>query len=133
MLVYFYERLSKYESKKNIPQISQLSVPAPRKKSTATVKDKTPVKKEVVARQVSENITIPVGLVVIKNIAGEVINQRPVPVVGDGWIALPKAFCLGGAEWIFKMGPDTEAAIVAGLYNEYDRIGLWRIPEGRIS
>ena len=130
MLVYFYERLSKYESKKNIPQISQLSVPAPRKKSTVTVKDKIPVKKDAVVRQVSEKIKIPVGLVVIKNIAGKVINQLPVPVVGDGWVALPKAFCLGGAEWIFKMGPDTEVAIVAGLYNEYDRVGLWRLPDG---
>jgi len=130
MLVYFYERLSKYESKKNIPQISQLSVPAPRKKSKVTVKDKIPVKKDPVVRQVSEKIKIPVGLVVIKDIAGKVINQLPVPVVGNGWVALPKAFCLGGAEWIFKMGPDTEVAIVAGLYNEYDRVGLWRLPDG---
>ena len=130
MLVYFYERLSKYESKKNIPQISQLSIPAPRKKSTVPVKDKTAIKKTPEVRQVSEKIKIPVGLVIIKNIAGKVISQLPVPVVGDGWVALPKAFCLGGTEWIFKMGPDTEVAIVAGLYNEYDRVGLWRVPDG---
>ena len=130
MLVYFFQRLSGYEPKKNIPQISQLSFPAPRKKSTVTVKEKIPVKKEPVVRPVSEEIKIPVGLVVIKNIAGEVINQLPVPVVGNGWVALPKAFCLGGAEWNFKMGPDTEVTIVAGLYNEYDRVGLWRLPDG---
>ncbi len=130
MLAYFYQRLSGYEPKKKIPQISQLSIPAPRKKSTATAKDKIPVKKEPVVRQVSEKLRIPVGLVVIKNIAGEVINQLQVPVVGNGWVALPKAFCLGGAEWNFKMGPETEVAIVAGLYNEYDRVGLWRLPDG---
>ena len=129
MLVYFYQRLSRYESKKNIPQISQLAVPAPRKKSTVAVKDKIPVKKEREVRQVSEKMKIPVGLVVIKDIAGKVINELPVPVVGNGWVALPKVFCLGGAEWIFKMGPDTEVAIVAGLYNDYDRVGLWRVPD----
>ncbi len=131
MLVYFYQRLSQYEPKKNIPQISQLSVPAPRKKSTVTIKDKIPLIKEPEpeVRQVSEKIKIPVGLVVIKNIAGEVINQLPVPVVGSGWIALPRAVCLGGAEWNFKMDPHAEVAIVAGLYNEYDRAGLWRLPD----
>jgi len=129
MLVYFYQRLSKYESKKNIPQISQLAVPAPRKKSTVAVKDKIPVKQEREVRQVSEKMKIPVGLVIIKDIAGKVINELPVPVVGNGWVALPKAFCLGGVEWIFKMDPGTEVTIVAGLYNDYDRVGLWRIPD----
>jgi clan AA aspartic protease (TIGR02281 family) len=131
MLVYFYQRLSQYEPKKNVPQISQLSVPAPRKKATVTVKDKIPIKKEPEpeVQQVFEKIKIPVGLVVIKNIVGEVINQLPVPVVGNGWVALPRAFCLGGTEWNFKMDPYAEVAIVAGLYNEYDRVGLWRLPD----
>jgi clan AA aspartic protease (TIGR02281 family) len=129
MMVYFYQWLSKYESKKNIPQISQLSVPAPRKKDTVAVKDKVSVKKDREIRQVSERMKIPVGLVIIKDISGKVINQLPVPVVGGGWVALPKRFCLGGAEWILKMGPDTEVGIVAGLYNDYDRVGLWRVPD----
>ncbi|MEE4264694.1 MAG: aspartyl protease family protein [Desulfobacteraceae bacterium] len=129
MLVFFYQRLSKYESKKNIPQIAQVAVPAPRKKSSVAVKDKTPVKKEREVQQVSAKMKIPVGLVVIKDISGKVINELPVPVVGNGWVALPKAFCLGGAEWIIKMGPNTEVAIVAGLYSDYDRVGLWRIPD----
>jgi len=129
MIVYFYQRLSKYEFKKNIPPISQLSVPAPRKKSPVPVKEKVTVKKEREIQQVSEKIKIPVGLVVIKDIFGKVINELPVPVVGGGWVALPRRVCLGGAEWILKMGPDTEVAIVAGLYNDYDRVGLWRVPD----
>ena len=127
MMVYFYQRLSKYESKKNIPQISQLSVPALRKKSTVTVKEKVTVKKDQKIQPVSEKINIPVGLVVIKDITGKVINEVPVPVLGGGWVALPKRLCLGGAEWTLRMGPDTEVSIVAGLYNDYDRAGLWRI------
>ncbi|MGB5746145.1 MAG: TIGR02281 family clan AA aspartic protease [Desulfobacterales bacterium] len=127
MMVYFYQRLSKYESKKNIPQISQLSVPALRKKSTVTVKEKVTVKKDQKIQPVSEKINIPVGLVVIKDITGKVINEVPVPVLGGGWVALPMRLCLGGAEWTLRMGPDTEVSIVAGLYNDYDRAGLWRI------
>jgi len=127
MMVYFYQRLSKYESKKNIPQISQLSVPALRKKSTVPVKEKITVKKDRKIQPVSEKIKIPVGLVVFKDITGKVINEVPVPVLGGGWVALPKRLCLGGAEWTLRMGPDTEVSIVAGLYNDYDRVGLWRI------
>ncbi len=129
MMVYFYQWLSKYESKKNIPPISQLSVPAPRKKIPVAVKEKVSVKKDREIRQVSERIKIPVGLVIIKDISGKVINQLPVPVVGGGWVALPKRFCLGGAEWILKMGPDTEVGIVAGLYNDHDRVGLWHVQD----
>lgn len=129
MMVYFYQRLSKYESKKNIPRISQLSVPAPLKKSTVATKKKVTEKKIQKIPPVSKKAKIPVGLVVIKDISGRVINELPVPVVGGGWVALPKHFCLGGAEWILKMGPDTEVGIVAGLYNDYDRVGLWRVPD----
>ena len=129
MMVYFYQRLSKYESKKNIPRISQLSVPAPLKKSTVATKKKVTEKKIQKIPPVSKKAKIPVGLVVIKDISGRVINELPVPVVGGGWVALPKHFCLGGAEWVLKMGPDTEVGIVAGLYNDYDRVGLWRVPD----
>jgi hypothetical protein len=69
------------------------------------------------------------GLVVIKDITGKVINEITVPVVGGGWVALPKQACLGGAEWFLKMEPDTEMRIVGGIYSDTDRIGLWRILE----
>ena len=127
MMVYFYQRLSEFESKKNIPLISKLAVPAPRKKSSVAVKNDVTVKKDKIVQQASEKTKIPVGLVVIKDITGKVINELLVPVVGGGWVALPKRICLGGAEWILKMGPDTEVSIVAGLYNDDDRVGLWRI------
>ena len=128
MLVYVYQRLSRYESRKTIPPISQVAVPAPRKKSTATVKaaEKTPPRIEPQTRQVSEQMKLPVGLVVIKDISGKVINELAVPVVGDGWVALPRVICLGGAEWILKLGAGNEVGIVAGLYNDLDRVGLWR-------
>jgi clan AA aspartic protease (TIGR02281 family) len=127
MMVYFYQRLSEFESKKNIPLISRLAIPAPRKKSSVAVKDDVTVKKDKIVQQASEKTKIPVGLVVIKDITGKVINELLVPVVGGGWVALPKRICLGGAEWILKMGPEIEISIVAGLYSDDDRVGLWRI------
>ena len=68
-------------------------------------------------------------MVVIKDISGKVINEVMAPVVGGGWVALPKRVCLGGSEWVLKMGPDLEVSIVGGIYKDYDRIGLWRIME----
>jgi len=130
MIVYFYQRLSRFETKKNIPQISKLAVPAPRKKSSPNpvgVKAKVPGKKGQNLQPASEKERIPVGLAVIKDITGKVINEVPVPVLGGGWVALPKQLCLGGAEWTLRMGPETEVSIIAGLYNDYDRVGLWRI------
>jgi len=130
MMVYFYQRLSKFETKKNIPQISKLAVPAPRKKSSqspAAVEAKAPAKKDQNLQPASETAKIPVGLAVIKDVTGKVFNEVPVAVLGGGWVALPKQLCLGGAEWTLKMGPETEVAIIAGLYNDYDRVGLWRI------
>ena len=129
MLVYFVQRLTKYQSRKKIPQISQLAVPAPRKNARKTVKEIVRVKKEPEIPQVSESIKIPVGQVFIKDISGKVIREMPVPVVGGGWVALPKQFCLGGAEWGLKMESGLEVVIVAGLYNDYDQVGLWRIPD----
>jgi len=127
MMVYFYQRLSKIETKMNVPQISKLAVPAPRKKSPVAVEAKTPVKNDRKIQQVAEKAKVPVGLAVIKDITGKVINEVPVAVLGGGWVALPKKLCLGGAEWTLRMGTETEVSIVAGLYNDYDRVGLWRI------
>ena len=129
MLVYFVQRLFKYESRKNVPQISQLAVPAPQKKAKETVKEKVRAKKERKIRQVSEAKKIPVGRVIIKNISGKVIREMPVPVVGGGWVALPKRFCLGGAEWRLEMGSDMGVVIVAGLFNDYEQVGLWRVSD----
>jgi clan AA aspartic protease (TIGR02281 family) len=129
MMVYFYQRLSNLEPKKRIPQISRLDAPAPRKKSGVTVKDRVTVKKDREIQPVSEKTKIPVGLVIIKDINGKIINELTVPVVGGGWVALPKRICLGGTEWILKIGPDTEVVIEAGLYNDFDSLGLWRVTD----
>ena len=131
MVVYFVLRLSKYESRKNVPRISKLAVPAPapRKKPKVAVKEKPALKKVEETRKVSADLKLPVGLVTIKDISGKVIREMPVTVVGGGWVALPKRFCLGGAEWNLRMGSGRGGGIIEGLYNDYDQVGLWRVPE----
>lgn len=133
MVVYFILRLSNYEFRKDVPRISKLAVPAPapapRKKAKVAEKEKPAPTQVPETRKVSADLKLPVGLVTIKDISGKVIREMPVTVVGGGWVALPKRFCLGGAEWNLTMGSGRGGGIIEGLYNDYDQVGLWRVPE----
>ena len=130
-MFYLHLRLSNLRppkaARQPVPSVAQ----APPKEETKTEAPPTeppPPKNEAVSPATSSK-KIPIGLVVIKDITGKVINEVPVPVVGGGWVALPKQVCLGGAEWVLKMEPDTEIRIVGGIYSDADKIGLWRILE----
>jgi clan AA aspartic protease (TIGR02281 family) len=130
-MFYFHLRLSNLRSPKTarqpVPSVAQV-LPKEETKTAAPSRESPPPKNEEV-QPATAPTNIPLGLVVIKDITGKVINEVPVPVVGGGWVALPKQVCLGGAEWVLKMEPDTEMSIVGGIYNDNDRIGLWRILE----
>ena len=128
-MVYFHHRMSNLETPKVDPHPVSPVAQAPPKEETNTQapqEEPPPPKNEAVSAD-SNPLKIPQGVVVIKDISGKVINEIPVPVVGGGWIALPKQACLGGAEWVLKMGSDTEVSIVGGIYSDDGRIGLWRI------
>ena len=104
--------------------------PASRKALVKTSEEKIPLKKEeTISQDTPSDMKIPTGEVLIKDITGKIINEIPVPVFAGGWIALPKRACLGGSDWILKMGPDLEVSIQAGIYNDLDKVGLWRILE----
>ena len=130
-MFYFHLRLSNLRppkaARQPVPSVAQVP-PKEAAKTEAPPTEPPPPKNEEVSPATSPK-KIPMGLVVIKDITGKVINEIPVPVVGGGWVALPKQVCLGGAEWVLKMEPDTEMSIVGGIYNDTDRIGLWRILE----
>ena len=130
-MFYFHQQISNLRSPKGARQPVASVAPAPPKervKTKASPTELPPPKNEEVL-PVSSPKKIPLGLVVIKDITGKVINEITVPVVGGGWVALPKQACLGGAEWVLKMEPDTEMSIVGGIYNDFDKIGIWRILE----
>jgi len=128
---YFHFRTAELEPQQKSPaEIVPADTPAPRKAEVKTPEKEVSLKKdEAIALSTSSNIKIPVGVVLIKDINGKIINEIPVPVVGGGWVALPMRACLGGSEWVLKMGPDLEVSILGGYYNEYDKVGLWRISE----
>jgi len=130
-MFYFHLRMFDLRSPNAVRQPLPSVAQAPPKESMKieVPPEEPPTPKNEEVSPVSSPIKIPLGLVVIKDITGKVINEISVPVVGGGWVALPKQVCLGGAEWVLKMEPDTEVSIVGGIYSDDDRIGLWRILE----
>jgi len=129
LMVYFHRRISNLEPKTSSPKISHSAVPASRKTGSLPAAEDLAVQNEEEPPAEPQRIKIPMGLVVIKDITGKVINEIPAPVVGGGWVALPKRICLGGSDWTLKLGSGTEVGIVGGIYSDYDKIGLWRIRE----
>jgi clan AA aspartic protease (TIGR02281 family) len=79
-----------------------------------------------------EQINLPVGLVQIKNIAGNLISEISVPLVGGGWVALPTRLVLGGYQWMLQVNSGNRFEIQGGIIGDQDKIGLWRIPEDQI-
>lgn len=130
-IYYFYFRVVQLEPRREKPvQISPTEAPDLPKTQDKTPAAAIPVRKdEVVSVNSATELRVPIGLVLIKDISGKIINEIPVVVIGGGWVALPTRACLGGSDWTLKMGPELEVTIVGGIYNEYDKISLWRILE----
>ncbi len=80
----------------------------------------------------AEAINIPVGLLRIRDIVGNLLAETTVPVVGGGWIALPSRQTLGGYSWILQMDSDNQYVIEGGIINDLEQISLWRIREDQI-
>ena len=80
----------------------------------------------------AEPINIPLGLLRIKDIAGNLLSETTVPVVGGGWIALPTRQTLGGYSCDLQMGSGGRQTIEGGIVNELEQISLWRIREDQM-
>jgi clan AA aspartic protease (TIGR02281 family) len=138
-IYYFYFRITDLEPQHKAPadisptvtpNISPADTPTPRKAPVKVPEKQVSQKnEEAISPDTSSDVKIPAGIVLIKDISGKIINEIPVPVIAGGWVALPKQACLGGSEWVLKMGPDFEVIIQAGIYNDLDKVGLWRISE----
>lgn len=130
-MLYFHQRPSRSGPQQPVRKTFTPAAQAPAQEGAKTEAplETPPSPKNEEISPPSSSLKFPMGIVVIKDITGKIINEVPVTVVGGGWLALPKQACLGGADWVLKMGPDTEMRIVGGIYSDYDRIGLWRILE----
>jgi clan AA aspartic protease (TIGR02281 family) len=126
------QRIAELAPQKLPTEIKPAETPPPAEAiDEAPPKDAAPQEQtdNTVALDTPSKTKIPIGTVIIKDIAGNIIKEVPAAIVGGGWVALPKLLCLGGAEWTLKVGPDLEVSIVGGISSDYDRIGLWRILE----
>lgn len=101
----------------SFPRSEALDPPVTQAPSTETID----------VQAIHEILGLPVGLVVIKDIAGETLARVPAPVVARGWIALPRRVCLGGYDWVLQLGPEKELRIEGGVLSDDDQVGLWRI------
>jgi len=96
----------------------------------AGISEKAPAVKPVTDRESdAEQISIPTGLLRIKDITGNVISEINVPIVGGGWVAVPTRLSLGGSSWVLQMSSGSQLEIEGGLISDLDQISLWRIRE----
>ena len=76
-----------------------------------------------------EQINLPIGLVLIRDINGNLISEIAVPLLGGGWVALPTRLVLGGYQWMLQVSSGNLFEIQGGIIGDQDKMGLWRIPE----
>jgi clan AA aspartic protease (TIGR02281 family) len=65
----------------------------------------------------------------ISDAAGREIAALPVPVVGAGWVALPRQEVLGGTLWEAELPDGQRVSISAGVQADEDTLGLWQLDE----
>ena len=89
-MVYFHQRMFNLRQSKveHQPASSEAQALPKEKTKVETLPEEPPPPKNEEVSVVSAPLKIPLGLVVIKDITGKVINEVQAPVVSGGWIAL---------------------------------------------
>ncbi|HHP7235755.1 MAG TPA: TIGR02281 family clan AA aspartic protease [Desulfobacterales bacterium] len=108
------------------PQPSQ----SPRATAVAPAKKTVPSGSAAVSPEVDFEVDPVVGVVLIRDIVGNVRTRIPSAVSRGGWIALPVARCRIGAEWYLHLATGQRLRIEGGLVNEGEEVGIWRIEPG---
>jgi clan AA aspartic protease (TIGR02281 family) len=131
-VLYFY-----YRSNSTIPPPSKSNLFSKDRVTSTPGQTRLPEKTSVVKADTeseadADQINIPVGLLRIRDIAGHLISEITVPVVGGGWVALPTRRGIGGSNWVLQMSSGGRQNIEGGIINDLDQISLWRIREDQI-
>ena len=129
-VLYFYYRSDSTpppSAKSNL--ISKVKPVTPPPTQTRLPEQASVVKAVTETEAVTEQINIPVGLLRIRDVAGHLLSEIMVPVVGGGWVALPTRESIGGFSWVLQMSAGGPQTIEGGIINDLDQISLWRIPE----
>ncbi|MGD9120624.1 MAG: retroviral-like aspartic protease family protein [Desulfobacterales bacterium] len=80
----------------------------------------------------AEPFNIPIGMLQIRDVVGNLLSETTVPVIGGGWIAVPTRQTVGGYSWVLQMGSAGRHTIEGGIVNDLEQISLWRIREDQI-
>ncbi|MGD8941822.1 MAG: retroviral-like aspartic protease family protein [Desulfobacterales bacterium] len=80
----------------------------------------------------AEPFNIPIGMLQIRDVVGNLLSETTVPVIGGGWIAVPTRQTVGGYSWVLQMGSAGRHTIEGGIINDLEQISLWRIREDQI-
>ncbi len=129
-LLYFYFRPdSTIEPSSKSNRISSKTPVTSPSRQTHLPEKASIVKAKTESEADAVQINIPVGLLRIRDIAGYLLSEIMVPVVGGGWVALPTREGIGGSSWVLQMSAGGPQTIEGGIINDLDQISLWRIPE----
>jgi len=71
-----------------------------------------------------------VGVVLIRDAAGNPRARIPSAVSRSGWVALPVARCRIGSDWFLHLATGQRPRIEGGLVGEGDAVAIWRIEPG---
>jgi hypothetical protein len=72
-------------------------------------------------------LSFPSVWVRISDASGREIAALAAPVVGNGWVALPRREVLGGVQWEAELPDGQRVAISAGVQADGDTLGLWQL------
>ena len=87
------------------------------------------------SRSGGRSLSIAIGEAIVLDARGAEISRSTVPVVGDGWAALPLSALFGGTALEFHgHGPDDAVAspVERGIWAEGEPLVLWRIEPGLV-
>lgn len=127
--LYLYDRSDLSKPRPSESPVVSKEKPAANRRPTRIAEKATAVQPVADPETAVGPINIPTGLLRIRDIAGNVISEITVAVVGGGWVALPTRLSLGGSSWILQMSSGNQFEIEGGLINDLDQVGLWRIRE----
>jgi clan AA aspartic protease (TIGR02281 family) len=132
VVLYFYYRSDSSPPPSSESNLVSKTPVTPSPKQTQLPEKISAVKSVTESEAAVEKINIPLGLLQIRDIAGHLISEIMVPVVGGGWVALPTREGIGGYSWVLQMSAADQWNIEGGIINDLDQISLWRIPEDEI-
>ena len=98
-----------------------------RQNGSGSTPDRKPVQYTDTESTQSYRLDLPVGTVIIEDITGSTVTKSSVPVIDNGWIALPLKSGRGGFRWRMLIRDVREMAIEGGVFRDYDTVGLWQI------